>query len=973
MSIPLYLKVSGGGSGGNGSDSNGNGNGNGGRCFTVTSPQTIEFMESTFDFHHIFQELDTDYSQLFKESRNSCIVLMGPTGSGKTTMLKQLVAAQLKQHSETGFISCFEMANNKYIVDLLDSSESESTKRIAIPVSRSFDTKLKRTRANPEIIKSLLKQRLSMCTQFNENSSRSCLVITFYYPNHRITLVDLMGNEKMPKSSATDSAASNFFANTNFSSITQLMVNNQRDVRSHNSITNFIFKNKDLKLVLNLDPYGDVSLVKSSLTNVADALKNFKLSHQTLMDNNDHQNTNTLSKRPKRVPSYSLPTVSSSRHSPVKKVIRKTLPSPLPLNRGIGHKFRINKQPVSKTARLSSTKFVEQLNKKKAPINEKYLESIKNIKSDIGIFKNETRDLVESFVDLNNKLRVLENDSKEKAIMCEQVDQENSELKEAIETLESKLKEFEEIINELEKERDYSNTELVKSNEKLSQVNKLKTHFEKEVELGKLEQKELILEIENLTQTANNYKQIIANNETFINKYADELKTQQNELFEKNTEIEDLKSGNSTLVKKIEALEQINQETMTKHEKDFANLQIANNEIDNLNSLLKQRNEEIVKLQSMSNDVKSHQVALAEKEKQYQQLVEKEKETFKQLTELQKNWETLSAKSDKITLENADILLKLKSSNERNHQLETTLKERDTQLKFQQNELSNLSSSIDELQASLTENENEVTKHVEQNLALSSELSSTKETLANANQRFESTDKELDKVKQTLTKLETTLNEKSSLVEQLKQEIQNQNVRHETELTKTIKEHDSAIAAKDAEIKKLQTFSSEAAANEENINTSSPFGNLTSPGIGFNTDDIYNDSAVEHTTRHFHAGDNTKSLLLTNCSNSPYNLNLNSGVGVKVNTPLSTPSKFTTQNTSQQRTKNSVNGKIKVSSQNSSKYNTPKKNGILQPSNKTTSSAKKIGKKSHGGSRKNSSPLKKNAFESNKSTPLRSA
>ena len=50
---------------------------------------------------------------------------MGPTASGKTTMLKQLVASKSSTFEGPAFVTAFEISRNKHVVDLLDTSLSE--------------------------------------------------------------------------------------------------------------------------------------------------------------------------------------------------------------------------------------------------------------------------------------------------------------------------------------------------------------------------------------------------------------------------------------------------------------------------------------------------------------------------------------------------------------------------------------------------------------------------------------------------------------------------------------------------------------------------------------------------------------------------------------------------------------------------------------------------------------------------------
>ena len=81
-SIPLYLKIKG--------SSNTTGDV---PHFHQLSETTISFNETDYSFEHVFGDSTNNYSQLIDSNTNSCVLLMGPTASGKTTMLKQLVAS----------------------------------------------------------------------------------------------------------------------------------------------------------------------------------------------------------------------------------------------------------------------------------------------------------------------------------------------------------------------------------------------------------------------------------------------------------------------------------------------------------------------------------------------------------------------------------------------------------------------------------------------------------------------------------------------------------------------------------------------------------------------------------------------------------------------------------------------------------------------------------------------------------------
>ncbi|RCK60566.1 hypothetical protein Cantr_07981 [Candida viswanathii] len=404
-SIPLFLKVKGSATTPGESPH-----------FHQISETTISFNETEYSFEHVFDESNHAYSQLINDTSNSCILLMGPTASGKTTMLKQLVAGKASTFDGPAFVTAFEISKNKHVTDLLDTSLSEF-KHV-----QNFESTLKRVKFSHDVWKQICKTRATQATEFNAHSSRSCLVITFYYHNARTTFIDLMGNEKKGV------AVNNAFANLNNSAITQLLVN-PKNVRSDNLITNFIFKHQNLKFVLNLDPYGNPSLTKSSLTNVAELVKNFKPPAAAP--------TTETTKLVRRAPSYTRPTVSSSRHSPVKIVAKRSRVVTISPEKIAIKRVRLKSNPTGRS--LDSNPFIEKnsklylkslaqrststdtvaddyaeqievLKNEKQELRNKYVQSIKEIKQDFIDFKEESTGLLRVLASLEATINQLRQD-----------------------------------------------------------------------------------------------------------------------------------------------------------------------------------------------------------------------------------------------------------------------------------------------------------------------------------------------------------------------------------------------------------------------------------------------------------------------------------------------------------------------------------------------------------------------------------
>lgn len=310
--IPIYLKLKGGSS-------------TTPPLLLATSATSIDFNNKTYDFSRIFLPTESSFHDLLDfKSQSSCTVFMGPTGSGKTTTLHQVVDTQIKSlQGSHAYLTAFEVSENKHLIDLLETVPER--KEI---LSLNFESNLHRvsleTSTSSHLIKKVFSNRSTSKTSYNSESSRSCLIITFFFNNKRCTYIDLMGNEKfnLPKD-PVQKTQSNIFANLNMSSITQLLTKKSFNGRSSNLITNLIFKNdstvssRNINIVMNLDPHGDVSLIKSALGNIADLTKTFKLGSPM---------TSPVKSVSSNIPSYARPTLASlsprkvsSPRSPIRK------------------------------------------------------------------------------------------------------------------------------------------------------------------------------------------------------------------------------------------------------------------------------------------------------------------------------------------------------------------------------------------------------------------------------------------------------------------------------------------------------------------------------------------------------------------------------------------------------------------------------------------------------------------------------
>lgn len=255
----------------------------------------LQLDENSYKFTQIFED-EQQLSSIIENNDSNVYVFVGPTGAGKTTSVFNV----LKNLDFKGEITAFEMNNNKKFIDLLDN---KNLKLKLNELDKQIFTKL--------LITNIFNSRSTLKTNSNPTSSRSCLIITLYYQKHYITFIDLMGNEKFEMNQ------SNIFANVNMSSITSKLINNHS---TNNSITNLIFDgNHKVNIIVNLDPFGETGLIKSTLNNIASLVTEFK----------QQPTANQLENYNDKLPSYARPTNSSAvRISPIKPFARSILRSP---------------------------------------------------------------------------------------------------------------------------------------------------------------------------------------------------------------------------------------------------------------------------------------------------------------------------------------------------------------------------------------------------------------------------------------------------------------------------------------------------------------------------------------------------------------------------------------------------------------------------------------------------------------------
>lgn len=280
MSIPLILKVR------PGEKSE----------FECLPSSVISFQEKQYKFSAIYQN-DIPEASIDKLTlSSSALVLIGPTGSGKTTTLKSILRRKIDLLKDNTFTVC-EVKENRQLIDLLDNGVCKKY-LASIPLEKQ----LKKHKLTTSAIEKVFEVRQTSSTDSNAESSRSCLIVNLHEKSHTTTIVDMMGNEKFSQSGST----SNTFANTNVSSITQLLLSKTTRTRSSNLVTNLIFNRPTLtkvKFILHLQQSGSPDLIKSSLYNIVDVIKNFRVAEPKV-------STREPGQLP-AVPNYARPTAAS--------------------------------------------------------------------------------------------------------------------------------------------------------------------------------------------------------------------------------------------------------------------------------------------------------------------------------------------------------------------------------------------------------------------------------------------------------------------------------------------------------------------------------------------------------------------------------------------------------------------------------------------------------------------------------------
>lgn len=542
--------------------------------FSKASATAILFQDKQYKFSKIYENEITDRELEALTSSSSTLVLIGPTGSGKTTTLKAILHNKLAKNG--AMITAFEVSENRSFVDFLDNKTSKKYVS-SIPIAQQ----LRKRKLTEETVDFIFSERKTSATDSNAQSSRSCLIVHIYEGSRTTTLVDLMGNEKF------DPATTNTFANTNVSAITQLLLAKTNKLRSPNLVTNLIFRGLSLdrmRLVLHLDQCGDQALIKSSLYNIVDVVKDFKVEPEMKKP--------IGGRRP--VPSYARPTASSA--SPRKKAARPyRITKPIPATpKGTPRSVaatplgRRNMSSSSVTGTLYSVQ-LKSLNDANAILqgdNEKLKEELESLKAVYKLTVEELKGDVEeakkqvegfniksisqtmdSIVDENKFLRklaeeyqdTLRNAIEKLVILEKELDKTTSETSRKVQDAESNNK-------ELKAALECANTRVQSLLDQLEEAKSALRDANKNLELFQLDNKDKNSALEELKSTLEKQKESTEDAESTVYRQKHIIESMASEHTRLESELFDLETGSKTKEAEIADLTKSLQEKETEIE-----------------------------------------------------------------------------------------------------------------------------------------------------------------------------------------------------------------------------------------------------------------------------------------------------------------------------------------------------------------------------------------------------------------------
>lgn len=625
-------------------------------AFLKKSPTEVVFGERTYSFAAIYDEAGEDWHEPLK--KNGTLVLIGPTGSGKTTTLRLLLEDFCSNDKPS--ITAFEVSRNNVVLDLLNN-KAQKRYLNTLPI----DTQLQSSPLTHELIEKLFRLRLTASTKANAMSSRSCMLVKLACQGKELNIVDMMGNERFEAGGTT----SNAFANLNVSSITLAMLNRTSTKRSSNLITNLIFNGSiltlEIRFVLHLDQNGDKALIKSSFNNIADVVKGFKL---------EVDKTKPGQKKGTKLPLYARPTACSL--SPKKKPIKRPLTAAAvnkPVKQPRLSLSTPSKPPIPRFETASRTTGLTQ--------------KLKHAQQEADKLKRE-----QEMKTLKDEILVLQGEVKKARLATVPLKELIGYFKEAFEGVDNEMKTLHSRKEEVEHELLQKETEISKLKNSLKEAETKFDMLKGELETAKAEFTATTEENEKLQAKIQEQLTILSQKGDDLSKQLEE-KASLNESLTK--QLEEKESLNDTLSKQLEEAngkfsnknsEYAKLEEELNHVKAELTQQshqheIKNKELDSLVSLLRGD------IKQLEKDVKNagleNSLVLKKKEDEIAKLQQKVKEQTEKASLEASNYQLLKAQNDaleaQLTTEATKYLnlqLQLKKQEELSKQTHSFLQEK---------------------------------------------------------------------------------------------------------------------------------------------------------------------------------------------------------------------------------------------------------------------------------------------------------
>ncbi|KAK6198085.1 uncharacterized protein RJT21DRAFT_116128 [Scheffersomyces amazonensis] len=785
--------------------------------FNIVSNTTLEVNDKTFEFNQVFTSpsefratINNDNNNNNENDTSTCYLFMGPTNSGKTTTLYQLLQHKLHLLTESKticFMTAFEITDNRYILDLLNSNNDNAARLNHF----NFENQLIKEKLEYKSqLSTVFGKRLTKRTVFNQKSSRSVLIITLYYNNLRTTYIDLMGNEQFSTNDGNVTPNSqintNTFANANISSIMQLVLGGKSSAttmvgRSSNLITNLIFKKSPhaLKIILNLDPYGDEKLIRSTLNNIVSLIHRFA----TLNSNERQSQTTTSSSntnRKRNLPHYAQPTLSSL--SPTKKKIR--------------HNFVITK-PVSKLFDNSASK----------KALDALRDQISSIVDSLPINSETNTEEISPIELLKFKAETL-------VALNVQHEADKNRLKVEIDSLIERNDGNTDIMKNLQRNLDFVNGELNNNQIELAQRQGKITELEKEITENKLKienaERDLKEKEDSITQLHHELTSTLTKLESEIAAYKSKVSTLESESETKTKQINELKSE---LINKNDHVGKLQSE-----------LNKINSQVSGLESELNSRTQQVNELQTDLDKRSNQTIELKQKVTQLNNI---KSQTEQQLQDAKNKLSNLENNSSSTTQELDQLNNSVTNLTNKNQLVSNELAETKSKLTSMKSELiekanriSQLDSEVVSLQQAKTKLEDKLTtlkSQFEHDISLKdsriAELSQQTMSEQTQYKRLESQYFELK------SSFETTENQLNLQVRQLQDSINDKDIEI-SKLQAQLNQYQETSA--DNQTQKEVSLMDVPLINSDNLMMHFPSLKPSSTGLSFDpTNDIFQD------------------------------------------------------------------------------------------------------------------------------------